>query len=229
MTIEDLCAHPQTPPRPPAAYSSASPDRCWLRDSLRCRRWNCQSGNIREVRTILNKPPPRESSPRRASLPPDGGAPPAKRQKPAEPPLDLSEPDPLAGRTVLHYACAPNPGTKPGANLPVLRKLFDHGAERFINRPSSTGDTPLMVAARRGDAEAAELLIEAGADVKLKNLFGDTALHVACRLGHAEVVQVLLQSPGINVAARNCLNKTPADISFVHRIRDIKRSHAKPE
>ena len=67
---------------------------------------------------------------------------------------DASEPDPLAGRTVLHYACAPNPGTKPGANLPVLRKLFDHGAERFINRPSSTGDTPLMVAARRGDAEA---------------------------------------------------------------------------
>lgn len=103
-------------------------------------------------------------------------------------PLDISEPDPLAGSTVLHFACNPAVGTASRAHLPVLRLLLNHGASGFIDTQNNVGDTPLIVAARQGDVDGCKLLLEAEADPSIKNRFGDTVLHVACRLGHGAIL-----------------------------------------
>ena len=57
---------------------------------------------------------------------------------------------------------------------------------------SALKDSPLRRAARRGFADAARLLLEAGVEVDAASDTGGTALHFACGGGHAEMVAVLL-------------------------------------
>jgi hypothetical protein len=153
-------------------------------------RWACQTVNLRQVRSLLATAKPRGSrrgSGTSASEPPgkraraDSGAAGAAVASPRT--LDISEPDPLAGSTVLHFACNPTIGTQPRAHLPVLRLLLSHGAIEIIDVQNNVGDTPLIVAARQGDVGGCMLLLESEADPSIRNRFGDTALHVACRLG----------------------------------------------
>ena len=54
------------------------------------------------------------------------------------------------------------------------------------------GTTALLVAAEKGQVEAARALIEAGAAVDLANSLGSTSLHIAAEQGHEEGVRVLL-------------------------------------
>jgi ankyrin repeat protein len=54
---------------------------------------------------------------------------------------------------------------------------------------------PLYVAARHGDADVPQLLLDGGADAnKAKNDFNTTLLCIAARKGHREVIRVLLGS-----------------------------------
>ncbi|KAF5903389.1 BRCA1-associated RING domain protein 1, partial [Clarias magur] len=55
------------------------------------------------------------------------------------------------------------------------------------------GETPLHLAAIKGDVETTKALLEQGADPNLKDHAGWTPLHEACNLGHVGVVEVLLQ------------------------------------
>ncbi|XP_053482193.1 BRCA1-associated RING domain protein 1 isoform X2 [Ictalurus furcatus] len=55
------------------------------------------------------------------------------------------------------------------------------------------GETPLHLAAIKGDVEMTKALLEQGADPNLKDHAGWTPLHEACNLGHVGVVEVLLQ------------------------------------
>ena len=70
---------------------------------------------------------------------------------------------------------------------------------------------PLTWAAMMGQTEAAELLLQQGADINGKNRDGNTALHLAVFLGHAETAELLLKS-GANVNAKNDDNATPVDL-----------------
>jgi eukaryotic-like serine/threonine-protein kinase len=70
--------------------------------------------------------------------------------------------------------------------------------------------TPLILAAFRGQAAAAETLLRHGADPELKNDDGSTALHIAAFFGHLETVRVLL-SHGASLAATNQLGMTPLE------------------
>jgi len=72
--------------------------------------------------------------------------------------------------TPLHYAA-----TK--AHLPMMRLLLDHHA--FIDAPSPNGTTPLMMAAHYGSPLATKMLLEEGADPRLKNHLGLSALDFA--------------------------------------------------
>jgi hypothetical protein len=56
----------------------------------------------------------------------------------------------------------------------------------------AVGFTALMRASDKGHAAAAEVLIELGADVNLRDSFRSTALLWACANGHLDVVDVLL-------------------------------------
>ncbi|HEY9666579.1 MAG TPA: ankyrin repeat domain-containing protein, partial [Coleofasciculaceae cyanobacterium] len=60
-----------------------------------------------------------------------------------------------------------------------------------VNCLDSAGATALMWSAHRGYTEAVQLLLDAGADVTVKNRGGYTALMIAEFNGYPEVVQLL--------------------------------------
>ena len=87
--------------------------------------------------------------------------------------------------------------------LEMIGYLLDHGAD--INEisndalnwyaPSRQEDgqgTALHIAAREGQKEAVELLLESGADPTLKDTKEKTAFQIACENGHGEIAQLLL-------------------------------------
>ncbi|XP_029935907.1 BRCA1-associated RING domain protein 1 isoform X2 [Myripristis murdjan] len=88
-------------------------------------------------------------------------------------------------------SCSPSVGRKsprsPGAS--VGRPAS--GSPTFMKR-NHRGETPLHLAAIKGDVEAAKALLDEGADPNLKDNAGWTPLHEACNLGHLAVVEVLV-------------------------------------
>ena len=56
------------------------------------------------------------------------------------------------------------------------------------------GSTPLILAAIFGQKEVAAILIDAGADLELRNNSGGTALHQACFFCRPEIVELLLNA-----------------------------------
>ena len=83
----------------------------------------------------------------------------------------------------------------------AVRTLLKQGAD--VSAAHGDGMTALHWAAERGDAELADMLIYAGANVGAVTRIGQyTALHLASRGANAPVVKALLQG-GANVAARS--------------------------
>ena len=71
---------------------------------------------------------------------------------------------------------------------------------------------PLTWAVTMGQTEAAELLLQHGADVNGRNKDGNTALHLAVFLGRAETAELLLKN-GAEVNAKNDKGETLVDLS----------------
>ncbi|XP_020491318.2 BRCA1-associated RING domain protein 1 [Labrus bergylta] len=63
-----------------------------------------------------------------------------------------------------------------------------------VMKRNHKGETPLHLAAIKGDVEAVRELLDQGSDPNLKDNAGWTPLHEACNLGHLAVVEVLLSS-----------------------------------
>lgn len=90
-------------------------------------------------------------------------------------------------------------------DLPAMRRLLE-ADPRLANAPSETdarGTFPLHVAAEAGQAAAARLLLEYGADIAAKDLENDAiALGWAAFFGRPDLVEVLL-SAGSAPSQRN--------------------------
>jgi ankyrin repeat protein len=76
-------------------------------------------------------------------------------------------------------------------DLQVVQQHIIAGSDLDAGEPSM-GSSPLISAAVFGKTEIAKALIEAGADVNLKNNEGSTALHTAAFLCRLEIVELLL-------------------------------------
>ena len=74
------------------------------------------------------------------------------------------------GWAPLHYAAT-------GGNLEILQILLDENA--YIDAESPNKSTPLMMAAKYGSPAAVKLLLEAGADPRLRNELGLSAVDFA--------------------------------------------------
>ncbi|XP_033966066.1 BRCA1-associated RING domain protein 1 [Pseudochaenichthys georgianus] len=61
-----------------------------------------------------------------------------------------------------------------------------------VMKRNHKGESPLHLAAIKGDVEAVKAFLEQGADPNLKDNAGWTPLHEACNLGHLPVVEVLV-------------------------------------
>jgi ankyrin repeat protein len=76
----------------------------------------------------------------------------------------------------------------------------------------SRGNTPLHMACRKKDTQAARQLIASGCDVNAQNNDGDTALHLAADAGMTEVVHLLL-SHRANPRVKNKYLVTPLHLA----------------
>jgi len=91
---------------------------------------------------------------------------------------DVNQP----GWTPLHYAA-----TK--GSIEIMRLLIENHA--YLDAASPNGTTPLMMAAHYGTPMATKLLLEEGADPRIKNQLGLTALEFARRANKPESVQYI--------------------------------------
>ena len=81
------------------------------------------------------------------------------------------------GRTALHTAAGWDARADPREVEAMIVALLDAGAE--IDAQDEKGDTPLMAAADSGLLQAAELLVERGARLDLRNGAGKSAAEIA--------------------------------------------------
>lgn len=91
---------------------------------------------------------------------------------------DVNQP----GWTPLHYAA-----TK--GDIEIMRLLIENHA--YLDAESPNGTTPLMMAAHYGTSMATKLLLEEGADPRIKNQLGLTALVFARQANKPESVQYI--------------------------------------
>jgi ankyrin repeat protein len=91
--------------------------------------------------------------------------------------------------------------------LPELKKNLARWPE--LANAASGGDTALLQASRRQNAEVIACLIEHGADVNAQGKSGDTPLHIWATLGTKKEIGELLLSAGADVNAKNKEGKTP--------------------
>ena len=90
------------------------------------------------------------------------------------------------GFSPLHLAVAFFGGSEPVRILPAL------GADPRAEAANETRVTPLHSAAAAGDGDAAERLIDAGADPDARQRGGFTALHAAAHAGDRPLAELLL-------------------------------------
>lgn len=103
------------------------------------------------------------------------------------------------GWTALHYAAT-------GGHVPIIEYLLDQSA--YIDAESPNGTTPLMMAAMYGSPEAVKSLIQAGADLTLKNQLGMTAHDFAIR-GQRPNARELIETALSRLADRQKRANTP--------------------
>ena len=86
-------------------------------------------------------------------------------------------------------------------NLEIVKQHIEAGTDINLQDQMS-GSTPLITAASFGKTAIAKALIDANADLDIKNNEGSTALHSAAFFCHIEIVQMLLDA-GANKTIKN--------------------------
>lgn len=91
-------------------------------------------------------------------------------------------------------------------NLEVVKQHIDAGTDINKIDPMS-GSSPLITAATFGKIDIAKTLIDAGADLSIKNNDGSTALHSAAFFCRIEIVQMLIDAE-VDKSIRNNFGAT---------------------
>ena len=94
-------------------------------------------------------------------------------------------------------------------NLEAVKQHIEAGTDLNQKEPMS-GSTPLITAVTFGKTDIAKALIDAGADLEVKNNDGSTALHSAAFFCRVEVVQMLIDA-NAQKEVRNNYGSTPRE------------------
>ena len=95
----------------------------------------------------------------------------------------------------------------------------------LISARDTDGSTPLHCATWKGQDKAAELLVEAGADVNAINQnehWGTTPLHAAAPANQAKIAQLLLDH-GADVKATDMEGRTPMFHTTFHKAKAVAK------
>ncbi|UZR97719.1 ankyrin repeat domain-containing protein [Chondrinema litorale] len=104
-------------------------------------------------------------------------------------------------------------------NIDAVKQHIKSGTDINMKEPMS-GSTPLISAATFGKTEIAKILVDAGANLALKNNDGATALHTAAFFGRIEIVQVLIDAKA-DKSLRNNYGATPRE-SVIAPFEEVK-------
>lgn len=116
----------------------------------------------------------------------------------------------MNGRPMVIWYRLPIPG----------EEVFDQTSDESA-RPGGS-DSPLHVAARRGNLESVTSLIASGADVNVRNSDGSTPLHYAASEGYYDVVEYLIAN-GADVNAQDKEGQTPLHLAICWMYDDVVR------
>ena len=94
-------------------------------------------------------------------------------------------------------------------NLEVVQQHIKAGSD-INQKEAMSGSTPLMTAVTFNKPEIAKTLIDANADLSIKNNDGGTALHSAAFFGRIEMVQLLIDAKA-DKTIRNNFGATPRE------------------
>ena len=94
-------------------------------------------------------------------------------------------------------------------NLDIVKQHIEAGTDINVKDPMS-GSTPLITAATFDKSAIAKALIDADADLTLKNNDGATALHVAAFFCRVEIVQMLMDA-NADKNVKNNFGATPRE------------------
>ena len=106
-------------------------------------------------------------------------------------------------------------------DVKLVKELIDEGAD--VNKALTTdGDTPLCIAARYGQLDVAQLLLDRGAEVNKADRYGSTPLYIAARYGQLAVAELLLDK-GAEVNLANTYGATPLWIAVQEGKLDVAK------
>jgi ankyrin repeat protein len=94
-------------------------------------------------------------------------------------------------------------------DLDAVKQHIEAGTD-INQKEAMSGSTPLMTAATFNKPEIAKALIDAHADLSVKNNDGGTALHTAAFFGRIEIVQLLIDAKA-DKTIRNNFGATPRE------------------
>jgi hypothetical protein len=98
-------------------------------------------------------------------------------------------------------------------NLDAVKQHIEAGTD-INQKEAMSGSTPLMSAATFNKPEIAKVLINANADLSVKNNDGGTALHTAAFFGRIEIVQLLIDAKA-DKTVRNNFGATARETAMV--------------
>ena len=98
-------------------------------------------------------------------------------------------------------------------NLDAVKQHIEAGTD-INQKEAMSGSTPLMSAATFNKPEIAKVLINANADLSVKNNDGGTALHTAAFFGRIEIVQLLIDAKA-DKTVRNNYGATARETAMV--------------
>ncbi len=113
------------------------------------------------------------------------------------------------------YGSSPLCAAAIGGHVAMIKFLLSRSGGGFpVNGPNSVGETPLMLAAVKGQLPAAEILVKSGARINLAapGVYNQTALMFAALHEQPNMLKLLIRH-GAEVNAQNSLGETPLTIA----------------
>ncbi|XP_067653126.1 ankyrin-3-like [Haliotis asinina] len=117
------------------------------------------------------------------------------------------------GDNILHFACS-------GKDEKIVQHVLElHIVD--INCRTTTGMTPLMIAADHNAHDVFKLLLDSGGDPSVVNSDGNNAFYFACSTADGEIVKNLLKLDSVDINCRGSGGMTPLLLAARYNTHDV--------